>query len=245
MKAKTAIPYDEMPLRQVELLDAAAHAFTEMGFAATTIDSVADLIGVTKGSVYYYYRSKTDLFFAVHRRAMQLNLDTVAPLAEDEAASPPQRLWNMAHAHTHLMMAHLPYQRVTVQGVELHLAGRTTANQRAELEELVPQRGRGGHGDRRLPARSAGLAGQAAIGRLELDHHVVSPQGRRIRSGSRSHRARHRGFRCRVHAIPAARFRGGSHWSEWPCMTCNPRNAAGARFPSGITHSSPASSCRP
>ncbi len=126
MKAKTAIPYDEMPLRQVELLDAAAHAFTEMGFAATTIDSVADLIGVTKGSVYYYYRSKTDLFFAVHRRAMQLNLDTVTPLAEDAAASPPQRLWNMAHAHTHLMMAHLPYQRVTVQGVELHLAGRTT-----------------------------------------------------------------------------------------------------------------------
>jgi hypothetical protein len=73
---------------------------------------------------------------------MQLNLDTVAPLAEDEAASPPQRLWNMAHAHTHLMMAHLPYQRVTVQGVELHLAGRTTANQRAELEELVRQRDR-------------------------------------------------------------------------------------------------------
>lgn len=142
MKAKTAIPYDEMPQRQVELLDAAAHAFTEMGFAATTIDSVADLIGVTKGSVYYYYRSKTDLFFAVHRRAMQLNLDTVTPLAEDAGASPPQRLWNMAHAHTHLMMAHLPYQRVTVQGVELHLAGRTTANQRAELEELVRQRDR-------------------------------------------------------------------------------------------------------
>jgi AcrR family transcriptional regulator len=142
MKAKTAIPYEEMPLRQVELLDAAAHAFTEMGFAATTIDSVADQIGVTKGSVYYYYRSKTDLFFAVHRRAMQLNLDTVTPLAEDASASPSQRLWNMAHAHTHLMMEHLPYQRVTVQGVELHLAGRTTAGQRAELEDLVRQRDR-------------------------------------------------------------------------------------------------------
>ncbi|CAB3829416.1 hypothetical protein LMG26858_00615 [Achromobacter anxifer] len=142
MKAKTAIPYEEMPLRQVELLDAAAHAFTEMGFAATTIDSVADQIGVTKGSVYYYYRSKTDLFFAVHRRAMQLNLDTVTPLAEDASASPSRRLWNMAHAHTHLMMEHLPYQRVTVQGVELHLAGRTTAGQRAELEDLVRQRDR-------------------------------------------------------------------------------------------------------
>lgn len=58
MKARAAVAYEEMPLRQVELLDAAARAFTEMGFSAATIDSVADLIGVTKGSVYYYYRSK-------------------------------------------------------------------------------------------------------------------------------------------------------------------------------------------
>lgn len=142
MKGRPAVAYEEMPLRQVELLDAAARAFTEMGFSAATIDSVADLIGVTKGSVYYYYRSKTDLFFAVHRRAMQLNLDAVEPLAADLSATPARRLWNMAHAHTHLMMAHLPYQRVTVQGIELRLAGRTTAGQRAELEELVQLRDR-------------------------------------------------------------------------------------------------------
>lgn len=142
MKGRPTVAYEEMPLRQVELLDAAARAFTEMGFSAATIDSVADLIGVTKGSVYYYYRSKTDLFFAVHRRAMQLNLDAVEPLAADLSATPARRLWNMAHAHTHLMMAHLPYQRVTVQGIELRLAGRTTAGQRAELEELVQLRDR-------------------------------------------------------------------------------------------------------
>ncbi|KDD25609.1 TetR/AcrR family transcriptional regulator [Bordetella bronchiseptica] len=142
MKGRPAVAYEEMPLRQVELLDAAARAFTEMGFSAATIDSVADLIGVTKGSVYYYYRSKTDLFFAVHRRAMQLNLDAVEPLAADLSVTPARRLWNMAHAHTHLMMAHLPYQRVTVQGIELRLAGRTTAGQRAELEELVQLRDR-------------------------------------------------------------------------------------------------------
>lgn len=45
MKARPAVAYEEMPLRQVELLDAAARAFTEMGFSAATIDSVADLMG--------------------------------------------------------------------------------------------------------------------------------------------------------------------------------------------------------
>lgn len=140
MKAKRKIAYDDMPQRQIDLLDAAEAAFTEMGFAAATIDSVADLIGLTKGSVYYYYRSKTELFFAVHRRAMQLNFDTVEPLARDTALPPARRLWNMAHAHTHLMMRHLPYQRVTVQGAELRMTGRSTDEERAELEELVKLR---------------------------------------------------------------------------------------------------------
>jgi len=132
--------YSDMPTRQVELLDAAAQAFTQMGFAAATIDSVADLIGVTKGSVYYYYRSKTDLFFAVHRRAMEINLDAITPVARETSVSPSQRIWNMAHRHTHLMMEHLNYQRVTVQGLEMHLMGRTNEQQRAQLEELVQLR---------------------------------------------------------------------------------------------------------
>jgi AcrR family transcriptional regulator len=135
-----SLTYSDMPERQVELLDAAAKAFTQMGFAAATIDSVADLIGVTKGSVYYYYRSKTDLFFAVHRRAMEINLEAITPLAHATDVSPSQRIWNMAHCHTHLMMEHLNYQRVTVQGLEMHLMGRTNEQQRAQLEELVQLR---------------------------------------------------------------------------------------------------------
>lgn len=137
---RTNASYAEMPARQVELLDAAARAFTQMGFASATIDTVADLIGVTKGSVYYYYRSKTDLFFAVHRRAMEINLDAITPLARASGVSASQRIWNMAHRHTHLMMEHLNYQRVTVQGLEMHLMGRTNEQQRAQLEELVQLR---------------------------------------------------------------------------------------------------------
>jgi hypothetical protein len=46
----------------------------------------------------------------------------------------------MAHDHTLLMMEHLAYLRVAAQGLELHLTGRTTASERAELEDILKLR---------------------------------------------------------------------------------------------------------
>jgi AcrR family transcriptional regulator len=51
--------------RPAEILDAALASFVERGFAATRLDEVARRAGVTKGTVYLYYRSKQALFRAV------------------------------------------------------------------------------------------------------------------------------------------------------------------------------------
>lgn len=129
----------DLALKQGEILDAAAHAFMDQGFAATTIDRVAERLGATKGAVYYYYRSKSDLFFAVHRRAMELTRDALLPAASGEGG-PRDRLRRMAHAHALLMMEQLPYLRVAAQGLELHLLGRTTADEREGLREIAAMR---------------------------------------------------------------------------------------------------------
>src|SRR3954462_7697224 len=47
------------------LLDAAAQAFAEGGFEATTMDVIAERVGLTKGALYYRYRTKEDLFLAL------------------------------------------------------------------------------------------------------------------------------------------------------------------------------------
>ena len=94
--------------RRVELLDAAARAFMRQGFAATSLDRVSDEIGSTKGAIYYYYRSKSELFFAVHRRGMQLTNAAIRPSFEMDA-SPRDRLHGMAFAHTLLVIDHLAY----------------------------------------------------------------------------------------------------------------------------------------
>lgn len=50
-------------MRDAEVLEAAAQVFARRGYAAATIQDVADELGMLKGSIYYYIRSKEDLLF--------------------------------------------------------------------------------------------------------------------------------------------------------------------------------------
>ena len=48
--------------RPGEILEAAFEAFAERGFAATRMEDVAALAGVTKGAIYFYFETKEQLF---------------------------------------------------------------------------------------------------------------------------------------------------------------------------------------
>lgn len=122
-----------------EILDAAAKAFMTRGFAAASIDDVAEVLGCTKGKIYHHYRSKTDLFFDVHKRAMAMDLNAVTA-AREAGETALDRLLAMANAHLMLIMKELAYQRVAVQGLEMHLAGQTTPEQRSTLREILALR---------------------------------------------------------------------------------------------------------
>lgn len=53
--------------RPGELLDAALSLFVEKGFAATRVEEVAKLAGVSKGTLFLYFATKEELFKAVVR----------------------------------------------------------------------------------------------------------------------------------------------------------------------------------
>ncbi len=57
---------------QERILRSAAECFTRWGFKKTSVDAVAELAGVAKGTVYLYCDSKEDLFYqSVHRELRQ------------------------------------------------------------------------------------------------------------------------------------------------------------------------------
>lgn len=120
-----------------EILDAAALAFMTKGYAATSIDDVADILSATKGKIYHHYRKKADLFFDVHKRGMEMDLAAVEGAAAQTHEKSIDKLRAMTLAHITVIMDHLPYQRVAVQGLEMHLAGETTAAQREVLSEIL------------------------------------------------------------------------------------------------------------
>ncbi|CAG2145970.1 TetR/AcrR family transcriptional regulator [Cupriavidus numazuensis] len=141
-KPSTAAPSREAPSRVSEILDAAADAFNQQGYDATSLDYIGDVLGVTKGSIYYHYRSKADLFVAVYRRVMEMNIETVEPIAAQKNVPAVERLYRMAHAHSLQVMKHLSYQRVAVQGLEAQLMGRVNEEQRARLNDVIQLRDR-------------------------------------------------------------------------------------------------------
>ncbi|MEU8344007.1 helix-turn-helix domain-containing protein [Spirillospora sp. NPDC048832] len=63
------------------VLQAARELFTERGFAAATIDDVAEAARVSKGSVYYHFTDKAHLFEAVFTDGQARLVEAVAAAA--------------------------------------------------------------------------------------------------------------------------------------------------------------------
>lgn len=59
MQENIEIPQD---LKKKQILEAAKQVFGKYGFTKTTLDDVANVVGMKKASLYYYYSSKEDLF---------------------------------------------------------------------------------------------------------------------------------------------------------------------------------------
>ena len=73
--------------RPGEILTAALEQFVEHGFAATKMEQIAARAGVTKGTVYLYYRSKEELFRAAVEETIVPSLSLGEQLLEEEATS--------------------------------------------------------------------------------------------------------------------------------------------------------------
>lgn len=124
---------------RADILEAAAYCFMERGYTETSIDDVARSLGATKGRIYHHFRSKADLFAAVFRAGMDMNYAAVEPFLKLDG--PAAARWRrMAFAHVIQMITTRAFQRAVWMGVEMHLRGATTPEQRTVLGELLAYR---------------------------------------------------------------------------------------------------------
>jgi AcrR family transcriptional regulator len=78
--------------RPEEILAAALESFAERGFAATRLEDVAARAGISKGTLYLYFRNKEELFKAVVRETLLPNLARIEALVGSFEGSSAQLL---------------------------------------------------------------------------------------------------------------------------------------------------------
>jgi AcrR family transcriptional regulator len=124
---------------RADILEAAARCFMDRGYTETSIDDVARSLGATKGRIYHHFRSKADLFAEVFKAGMDMNYAAVEPFLALKGPA-PARWRRMAFAHVMQMITTKPFQRAVWMGVEMHLRGATTPEQRTAFSELLEYR---------------------------------------------------------------------------------------------------------
>jgi TetR/AcrR family transcriptional regulator, cholesterol catabolism regulator len=78
--------------RWEEILEAAAKVFLKNGYEAASLQEIANEVGILKGSIYYYIKTKEDLLFEIVRRSQDVYSNTREEDPETAAAPAPDRL---------------------------------------------------------------------------------------------------------------------------------------------------------
>jgi AcrR family transcriptional regulator len=65
-----------------QILETAQRLFNELGYDATSLQRIADEMGLTKAAVYYHFHAKSDILHAV----MQPGIELLKALLDDAAA---------------------------------------------------------------------------------------------------------------------------------------------------------------
>jgi AcrR family transcriptional regulator len=90
------------PERQQRMLEAAADEFAEHGYDAASTNRIAPAAGVSKGSVYYYFEDKADLYATVLRRGFA---DLAEQLGDLGPVETPEDFWRELIALSHQAFA--------------------------------------------------------------------------------------------------------------------------------------------
>jgi AcrR family transcriptional regulator len=122
---------------RADILETAANAFMERGYAATTLDHVAERLGTTKGQIYHYYRSKVDLYFDVVVGAFFIVNDKTGPAANLADVSAAERLRQLAHAHAMVILTTYSFQRVALEATQYRLIARLSPRQDRAMSRIA------------------------------------------------------------------------------------------------------------
>jgi AcrR family transcriptional regulator len=100
--------------RAKEIFAAAAKLFKVKGYHATTIQDVADEVGMLKGSLYYHIKSKEELLYLVTKEPIRELIERQKRLMESDL-TPQQKIIEFIRSHLQAFDANYPHMFVFLQ----------------------------------------------------------------------------------------------------------------------------------
>lgn len=76
-------PKDDNSARRVEILEVAAKLFSKGGYDSVGMRDIADRAGILPGSLYYHFKSKQEIYIAVHRAALARSAQRITAAIEN------------------------------------------------------------------------------------------------------------------------------------------------------------------
>ena len=102
---------NESASRERDIVATAARLFKEKGYRATTLEDIAAAVGMLKGSLYYYIRSKEELLYLVVRDPIR---EVYSELEAIVAADLPFTEQIAQAIANHMTVFHLHYPHIAV-----------------------------------------------------------------------------------------------------------------------------------
>lgn len=172
--------------RKTQIINAAEGVFTEKGFDEARMDDIAEETGLSKGTLYLYFKSKDDLIIAILDRMFQREFKQLENL-DQAAQSATDAIWNMTNLLTKEILSLIRLIPIVYQFLALAFRNKYVQTALKKyinryLDILIPiiQRGIDSGEFRKVDAREVAVAMGAMIeGTLLLwvyDKSIVDPE---------------------------------------------------------------------
>lgn len=101
-----------MNQKKALILEAAMKCFAQKGFHATSIQEIADSLGIAKGSIYFYFKSKDDLLLSTFKYYYDKMAREMMSVADNYSLSPRERLYRQMKMQVEVVLEHCEFIRL-------------------------------------------------------------------------------------------------------------------------------------
>lgn len=101
------------PEKQARIVDASISEFSDKGYETASMNKVVELAGISKGSLFNYFKSKSSLYFYIYNLALREVKGFLHTVREDTQNQPfPERLEKIIDAGVQFIIDHPRLARI-------------------------------------------------------------------------------------------------------------------------------------